>query len=155
MVTKEKAHKNFEILNYEEKKKFIDTLLIIGSILVAMRFNSLMIPFFVLFIVSSLSLLLMISALEKMSFEDRDRLRKSTKITLVSFVVASSFSAIIADMSVQGVALVDTNGHIFVMNFIIVIVAFFGIYAMICSVLYLVLVQYKNVADNWNIDVVD
>ena len=135
MWQKKNATKNAEILNYEEKKRFIDTLLIVGSILAAMRFNSWMIPFFVLFIVSSLVLLLMISALEKESYKE-DRITKSKKTTFVSLVVASSFSSIIAVMSIQGIALVDVKGHIYIVNLIIVIIAFFLIYAMICSILY-------------------
>jgi len=139
------SRKSFEGLSFEEKKKFVDTLLIAGSILGALRFIPLMIPFFILFIVVSLVMLIWVSMLEQMNLEER--LQNSTKIknVLFSAILAFSFSSIIAVMSIQGISVVDANKNIDYVGFSIVLGSSLAIYSMVGYFLFLVLVRYKNI----------
>ena len=150
-----RLHKGFEGLSFEEKKKFVETLLIAGSIVGALRFIPYMIPFFIVFIVSSLVMLIWISMLEQMDSEER--LQKSTKTrnSLFSTILSFSFSSIIAVMSTQGISVVDANKNIDYVGLGFVIGSFIAIYLMVGVFLYLVLARNKNVTTNYDIDVVD
>jgi hypothetical protein len=150
-----RLHKGFEGLNFEEKKKFVETLLIAGSIVGALRFIPYMIPFFILFIVVSLVMLIWISMLEQMNSDER--LLNSTKIrnTLFSAVLAFSFSSIITVTSIQGISVVDSNNNINYASLSLIIGSVLAIYLMAGFFIFLVLVRYKNATANYDVDVVD
>ena len=71
---KEKRKKIPEIFNYTEKKKFIQTLLIVGGLITVFnRGTNNIISLFTLFIVSSLCYIIWISILEKTDDETEKR----------------------------------------------------------------------------------
>lgn len=147
--------KNFEGFSFEEKKKFVETLLIAGSIVGALRFIPYMIPFFILFIFVSLVMLVWLSILEQMSSEERLLNSTKNKNILFSAVLAFSFSSIIAVTITQGITIVDAKKNIDFVSLVIVVVSMLAVYFMVGYFLLLVLARYKNKATDQDIDVVD
>jgi hypothetical protein len=138
-----KKMKNFEVLNFEEKKKFVDTLLIIGSIIVVLNIKNYLIPYLIFFIVSSLVFLVWLSTLQRAGYERRSN--RSTRIlnAFFSSVLTFSFSSIIASLSVP--TIVDLMD----------IINMIAVYLSVGFFLFYVLVLYKNDIDNCDIDIVD
>jgi len=93
--------------------------------------------------------------LEQMNIEDR--LQKSTRLInfIFSWVLSLSFSSIVAIMSIQGISVIDANKNIDYTGLGMVIISASAIYILVGYFLYLVLVRYKNITTNYDIDIVD
>jgi len=92
-----------EIFNHEEKKKFIETLLVVATLLLVFKTNSFMIPTFVTFIVGSIAYIIWISMLQKLNTNTRKvKYGYISRINLIlSAFVAFSFSSLVFIIFIQ------------------------------------------------------
>lgn len=93
-----------EILNYKEKKKFIQTLLIIAGLITVFNTEAKYIfSIFTLFIVSSLGFIIWISIMEKSSKERKQENKNYIQFVrgFISSTLSYSFAAIIAVVGIR------------------------------------------------------
>lgn len=92
-----------EVFNHEEKKKFIEILLVVATLLLVFKSNSLMIPTFTIFIISSLMFIIWISMLEKLDSNiwKKKEIYISRSNLLLSLIVSFSFSSLVFIIFIQ------------------------------------------------------
>lgn len=140
MTQKEKI-KLPEIFDFEEKKKFIEILLIVGGILTAFNTEkNNLITLFVLFTIACLGYLIILTIFHKMKPEDKSRLRKnfSVYLSMITAFVAFSFSFLIAIISLQGTVINNITDFSSTMLF------GFALYILLGFIIWVVLYKDKS-----------
>lgn len=126
-----KKLKKSDIFTYDEKRNFIQTLLIIGGLLAAFNYTLNNTTIFVIFIISSLMYLIFISINERKSSKLKNKGRKFFEVyyTLLPCSVGFSFSGLIAIITIPDLLKTGLIGIIFL----------FALYAMLGFILSFVL----------------
>lgn len=133
-----------EVFNYNEKKKFIEILLIVATLLLVFKSNSIMIPTFTIFIIGSLMFIIWISMLEKL--DGNIRKKKKGYISwcnrFFSAIVSFSFSSLVFAVYLE----VSTfNG---ILNIVFLILSALIIYGFLGYILSMALYKEKKPSDN-------
>lgn len=147
---KDEKKKPSVIFNREEKLKFIETLLVVGSILTGFtsirpEFPFLLIPSFIMFIVCSLIFIVWISFQDKIQWEKKLKHQFFNRIFIIflSGLISVSFSSVIASIYILSIKL----------NGVYALVGFFGLYISITAFLWIALSGEKQCYES--VDVVD
>ncbi len=133
-----------EVFNHEEKKKFVETLLVVATLLLVFKANSLMIPTFTVFIIGSLIFIIWISMLEKLNpLTIKEKYSHISKNNfLFSAVVSFSFSSLVFIIFIQSYT------YELFLEIIFIVVSLLVIYGLLGYILFLALYKEKKPGDD-------
>lgn len=128
-----------ELLNYDEKKRFIQILILVGGLLTALnRFGLNLIPLFTLFIISSLTYLIWISVIQKTKKKPITDKYTIYFTEFLSGTTSYSFAGILAMIGIQGmnatglIGLIGVFGlialYIILGSFLMMVITIFIVY---------------------------
>jgi len=86
---------NTTIFDYNEKRRFIQTLIIVTGIIVAINFDDSIVTIFSTFIITSLAYLIALAMLEKSTKKSSELIYHKFALLIICFIVSICFSIII------------------------------------------------------------